>query len=803
MKRRRRGNVVILSSTSTSPQQRQQQVQRPVEHHGPATHGSPLPLDQVVPASVMDVIAAFLLCPPFPPHPCPASPLPHKNKNTSKSSAAAAVSVEDDDKPSVSSAGRFSCICNFALCSRRCLAACDRVSVVMRARSFVRPNLGLVTAPIAHRDDQVTEASVQRDREDERDLAKAVRIVQRAVHSKRWIVKVNESILKAESRPFLRPGMNPKIFEEKVHAIVYESTWAESTGETRDNALKGAVWFYPAPQAGTTSSSQRVFFYCYGMISTAVPPGYPEAFDYSPDPDDRSSYVGVWYCVEECGSVPRPPPCWMPENLRALKDEELEPVAPWIKLAHKHDLVSNWYALPDNNVENRLFDMRQWPAAVTLCALAGFPIDRCGDLLNTLVKCANNALRLPHQFRTETFSTTMAAITNVVSSAVVVSPPAEQWGPIQAIRKEHDKAYQRWMPHINMLYPFWPEKNFPQAAGKLREALANFPQFTVEFNQLSFFEHGPTSCTFFALPVTEPVNALKGLEELLLQTFPGCTDLSAREGGFHPHLTLGQCRGKAATERQIKTLNWKPMKFTVKSIQMISRTATTPFAVKFDVPLLAKTPIPPPIDTTITIPPPPPVEVPPPPKASAPPKATAPKKPSLPPKPKVPQVVVANDPLALQDQAVESSLPKIRKWLKKHPEQAPKTRAKFTPTMQKFCRGAYTMREEPLVDYLVAVGAVVKTGTKLKINTAPPAHAAKPKRASAYPEVLVRVQDKAQKWCLAQVAHPPKSDAALRSAIGQLLIHRDNFDPLLILDKLLEEANVTEDPEGNLTYSLP
>ncbi len=42
----------------------------------------------------------------------------------------------------------------------------------------------------------------------------------------------------------------------------------------------------------------------------------------------------------------------------------------------------------------------------------------------------------------------------VVRSAVVVIPPVELWGDIQDIRKDNDKAYERWMPHINM-YVFY------------------------------------------------------------------------------------------------------------------------------------------------------------------------------------------------------------------------------------------------------------------------------------------------------------------------------------------------------------
>jgi len=42
------------------------------------------------------------------------------------------------------------------------------------------------------------------------------------------------------------------------------------------------------------------------------------------------------------------------------------------------------------------------------------------------------------------------------TSAIVVSPPPQAWEPIQDIRVKHDKAYSRWMPHINLIFPFVP-----------------------------------------------------------------------------------------------------------------------------------------------------------------------------------------------------------------------------------------------------------------------------------------------------------------------------------------------------------
>ncbi|MGA1195514.1 MAG: 2'-5' RNA ligase family protein, partial [Candidatus Latescibacterota bacterium] len=45
----------------------------------------------------------------------------------------------------------------------------------------------------------------------------------------------------------------------------------------------------------------------------------------------------------------------------------------------------------------------------------------------------------------------------VHQSAVVLSPPQSEWDQIQAIRKKYDRNVRRWMPHITLLYPFYPK----------------------------------------------------------------------------------------------------------------------------------------------------------------------------------------------------------------------------------------------------------------------------------------------------------------------------------------------------------
>jgi len=70
---------------------------------------------------------------------------------------------------------------------------------------------------------------------------------------------------------------------------------------------------------------------------------------------------------------------------------------------------------------------------------------------------------------------------------------------------KHDRAYRRWMPHINLLYPFIIDdptgKSFSMAADKLTPVLAIVPSFQIRFDAESFrfFRHGK-NCTLWLKP---------------------------------------------------------------------------------------------------------------------------------------------------------------------------------------------------------------------------------------------------------------------------------------------------------------
>eukprot|EP00960_Hanusia_phi_P021867 647976-Hanusia_phi.AAC.1 len=77
----------------------------------------------------------------------------------------------------------------------------------------------------------------------------------------------------------------------------------------------------------------------------------------------------------------------------------------------------------------------------------------------------------------------------VVQSALCLIPPGELWPRIQQLRAQHDKSFQRWPPHVNLLYPFVPEQDFAAAAARAEEALRGMRPFNVSLRTMSSFQH--------------------------------------------------------------------------------------------------------------------------------------------------------------------------------------------------------------------------------------------------------------------------------------------------------------------------
>jgi RNA 2',3'-cyclic 3'-phosphodiesterase len=165
-------------------------------------------------------------------------------------------------------------------------------------------------------------------------------------------------------------------------------------------------------------------------------------------------------------------------------------------------------------------------------------------------------------------------------TSVVVIPPQEVWEPIQAIRRQHDRQIHRWMPHVNLLYPFLPREQFDLAVPRLTAACQQVPAFDAILSTFRSFTHASGRSTLWLAP--EPQALFAQLQEVLHTAFPDYDDQSRFAGGFTPHLSVGQ----VASRRELRSLTatlqaeWQPLPFSIAAVALIWREADGPFQVE-------------------------------------------------------------------------------------------------------------------------------------------------------------------------------------------------------------------------------
>ena len=156
-------------------------------------------------------------------------------------------------------------------------------------------------------------------------------------------------------------------------------------------------------------------------------------------------------------------------------------------------------------------------------------------------------------------------------SAIVLIPPKESWDAIQGIRREYDSKIKRWMPHITLVYPFWPKEEFSQAKALLEPALSSFPSFTITLREIYYFSHGLQNYTLWLGP--EPKGKIIELYHTLSGILPNSQKKEEEAERFNPHLTIGQIHGKERLPKVCSMIReyWQSVSFCVDRISLIWR----------------------------------------------------------------------------------------------------------------------------------------------------------------------------------------------------------------------------------------
>ncbi len=155
-------------------------------------------------------------------------------------------------------------------------------------------------------------------------------------------------------------------------------------------------------------------------------------------------------------------------------------------------------------------------------------------------------------------------------TAVVAIPPDHLWGPIQGLRKQYDRNYRRWMPHITLIHPFRPVTAFEQVMPALAQTCSSLVPFKVQLTRFDFFAHSRGNATLYLVP--EPARPIKVLQRTLLEIVPDCDDVTFFAGGYTPHLSVGQTGNQEAQALCSGwQARWHPFEFTLANVYLIWR----------------------------------------------------------------------------------------------------------------------------------------------------------------------------------------------------------------------------------------
>lgn len=131
---------------------------------------------------------------------------------------------------------------------------------------------------------------------------------------------------------------------------------------------------------------------------------------------------------------------------------------------------------------------------------------------------------------------------NSTATAVALVPPEYLRPEINSLRKLHDKAFSKWEPHINLLYPFVEKGETLRAAIViLRQHLVDHQtqRLTINLDRVDSFMHRKNS-TVFLRPSVQSEEALCSLRASLVTSL-GCGEKEGtHDGTFRPHMTIGQ-----------------------------------------------------------------------------------------------------------------------------------------------------------------------------------------------------------------------------------------------------------------------
>ncbi|KIW00299.1 uncharacterized protein PV09_08189 [Verruconis gallopava] len=132
------------------------------------------------------------------------------------------------------------------------------------------------------------------------------------------------------------------------------------------------------------------------------------------------------------------------------------------------------------------------------------------------------------------------SLDSTATAVALLLPPSESTN-IDSIRRVHDRAFHKWPPHINVLYPCVRPEQLSIVLPILREAVKQIvlPHRSMVLDRVGTFTHR-RNATVFLQPSDESEVAISELRSRLVKALGLSDDVGTHDGIYRPHLTLGQ-----------------------------------------------------------------------------------------------------------------------------------------------------------------------------------------------------------------------------------------------------------------------
>ena len=138
---------------------------------------------------------------------------------------------------------------------------------------------------------------------------------------------------------------------------------------------------------------------------------------------------------------------------------------------------------------------------------------------------------------------------------------------INEVRSIYDKAYPRWVPHINLIYQFVTPDHFAEVSSVLDVMLKDFGSFNIHLDEVGFFNSGKGATIHLKASDSSKIDQMyKAIRSILPL-------IRVQREVFAPHLTIAQVPLTQVEEKMVEFRAWlgKGFTFEVCSIFVLER----------------------------------------------------------------------------------------------------------------------------------------------------------------------------------------------------------------------------------------